>query len=39
MKVQRWYRDRFGIHDHPRKWDLNMAKRTHAYCIKVWVKK
>ena len=35
--VQRWYRDRFGIHDHPEVWPLNMTKRAHAYCRKAWV--
>lgn len=35
--VQRWYRDRFGIHDHANEWPLNMTRRAHASCVKVWV--
>lgn len=37
MTVQQWYRYRFGIHDHPVKWPLNMTRRAHASCVKVWV--
>jgi hypothetical protein len=32
-----WYSDRFGFHQHPEEWPLNITHRAHERCRRAWV--
>jgi hypothetical protein len=35
--VEGWYSDRFGFHQHPEEWPLNITRRAHQRCRRAWV--